>query len=207
MPDSDFSNARRAFFRRAAHKTGEAIVRQADAHAAGRAAHWIRPPWALDELEFLLACTRCGACVEACPHGVIFALPARLGAQVAGTPALDLLHHGCHLCEDWPCAESCEPAALARPVSEGAAPPPRLPRLARAAIDTTACLAWQGPECGACAASCPVEGALCWDGEKPRIDMDRCCGCGLCREACIVDPRAVRVGSLYRREAAAGERE
>jgi ferredoxin-type protein NapG len=58
------------------------------------------PPYAQDELAFLLACTRCGACVTACPHGVIFPLAPRLGITVAGTPALDLLHKGCHLCED-----------------------------------------------------------------------------------------------------------
>ncbi len=196
--DSTFSTGRRAFLRRAAHKTGEAIVKHADAHAANRAAHWIRPPWALDELEFLLACTRCRACLEACPHSVIFGLPARLGAQVVGTPALDLVHRGCHLCEDLPCVTSCEPGALRPPACEDVGGSRPLPRLARAAIDTSVCLAHLGPECGACAESCPVEGALCWESEKPRIDAETCTGCALCREACIVEPKAVRIESLYR---------
>ncbi len=27
----------------------------------------LRPPWSLDEAEFISHCTRCGACVEASP--------------------------------------------------------------------------------------------------------------------------------------------
>ena len=34
-----------------------------------RPAPVLRPPWALDERDFLAACTRCDACVRACPTG------------------------------------------------------------------------------------------------------------------------------------------
>ncbi|MDH3527479.1 MAG: hypothetical protein OEN52_08940 [Gammaproteobacteria bacterium] len=54
---------RRQFFRRALRKTGETLVNQAESQLNSRAAHWIRPPFALDELEFLLACTRCNVCI------------------------------------------------------------------------------------------------------------------------------------------------
>jgi ferredoxin len=103
---------RRAFFQQAFRNTGEKLVKLCDARVGQRAAHWIRPPFAQDELAFLLACTRCGACVTACPHGVIFPLAPRLGISVAGTPALNLLHKGCHLCDGWPCVAACEPGAL-----------------------------------------------------------------------------------------------
>jgi ferredoxin-type protein NapG len=188
---------RRAFFRQVASKTGETLVQEADKQVARRAAHWIRPPYALDELEFLLACTRCNACIEACPHQVIFPLQARLGVQFAGTPALDLINKSCHLCEDWPCVGVCEPNALCLPVREEDDPLPP-PKLARAEIDTERCLPWQGPECGACAASCPQPGALVWENWKPVIDAALCIGCGQCREACIIEPRAIHVSSLYR---------
>lgn len=191
---------RRSFFRRTAQKTGEVLVREADARVKARARHWFRPPYAIDELEFLLACSRCGDCIEACPEKIIFALPARLGAQVAGTPALDLLNHGCHLCSDWPCVSACEPGVLRLPEvgtegkDEALAPP--LPRLAAARIDARRCLPYQGPECGACDGSCPVPGALRWESFKPDIDTALCTGCGLCREACIVEPKAITIEAL-----------
>ena len=56
---------RRAFFLQAFRNTGEKIVQVCDAKVTRQAAHWIRPPYAQDELAFLLACTRCGACIEA----------------------------------------------------------------------------------------------------------------------------------------------
>ena len=187
---------RRGFFQHALRKTGETVVNQVDRHAKRQAVHWIRPPYALDELEFLLACTRCGDCVDACGYGLVFLLPPRLGAQVAGTPALDLLNKGCHQCTDWPCVSACETGALGIPEVAGDEGQPA-PRMAAVAIDTDTCLPWNGPECGACAYSCTVSGALIWEGERPRIEASLCTGCALCREACIVEPRAVRVESLY----------
>jgi ferredoxin-type protein NapG len=188
---------RRTFFRRGLKEAAEVAVKHADAQVSKRAGHWIRPPFALAELEFLLACTRCGECAVACPHGVVFLLPARLGAQVLGTPALDLLTKGCLLCEDWPCVAACEPGALRLPEGNDDEPRPP-PRMAVVSIDTQSCLPYSGPECGVCAASCPVPEALLWEGERPRIDPGVCTGCALCREACIVEPKAVHIRSLHR---------
>ena len=187
---------RRDFFRLGLQEAGKTAVRLADESVSQRARRWIRPPFAQAELEFLLACTRCDKCVEACPHDVIFKLPARLGAQVVGTPALDILNKGCHLCEDWPCVKACEPEALKLPVTEDEGELP-LPKLARAEINTSSCLPYLGPECGACKPACPVPGALVWDREKPRVNPEFCTGCGLCREACVVEPKAVNISSLY----------
>lgn len=187
---------RRAFFRRAAGKAAEKVVEEADARIEARAARWIRPPWARAELEFLLACTRCSACIEACPHKLIFPLPASYGVDVAATPALDILNNACHLCEDWPCVATCEPQALRLEVVEDEAEI-QPPKLAIASIDTALCLPYQGPECGACEGSCPVEGALTWSQEKPSINSAVCVGCGLCRAVCIAEPKAVLIRSLY----------
>jgi len=186
---------RRAFFKSLGHKASRTVVEQLDKRASKRATRWIRPPYALSELEFLLACSRCGACTEACPHGVVFPLGGHLGPEVVGTPALDLLNHACRLCTDWPCVRACETGALALPDTEdeaGLSPPPQL---AHAAVDTAACLPYQGPECGVCAGSCPIEGALLWQGVKPLIDANHCTGCALCRAACIVDPKAITITS------------
>ena len=188
---------RRGFFKAGVKKVSETAIEVIESRVNERAKRWIRPPYALDELEFLLACTRCDKCVEACPHHVIFTLSARLGAQVVGTPAMDLVNKGCRLCEDWPCVEACEPKALMFPeISEQDELP--LPHIAIAEINTETCLPYNGPECGACASSCPVPGALLWDGPKPVIDPDKCTGCALCREVCIVDPKAIEIRSLNR---------
>ena len=195
----DIDQGRRAFFRRAAGKAAEKVVEQADARIEARAAQWIRPPFAIAEMEFLLACTRCEACIEACPHDVVFKLPASFGLDVAASPALALTDKGCHLCPDWPCVEACETTALALPQAgeEDEAQPVAPPRLALASIDTSTCLPYLGPECGACEASCPVEGALSWSMYQPVIDPGYCVGCGLCREACITEPKSVLIKSLY----------
>ena len=187
---------RRDFFRTGVRKTAEIAYRVASESAARRAQRWLRPPFAVEELDFLLACTRCDKCIEACPHDVLFELPARTGLQAAGTPAMDLLNRGCHLCRDWPCVAACEADALKLPEQEEEGRPPPA-KLAHVRIDPETCLPYSGPECGACAHSCPVPGALEWEGGlRPVINDDRCTGCALCREACIMEPKAVEVSAL-----------
>jgi len=190
---------RRLFLRSGMQKMAEATVDAAALQLGTSPKNWFRPPFALEEWQFLELCTRCDQCLAACPHEVLFPLPARLGRRVERTPAMNLLHKGCHLCADWPCVDACETGALALPPPSATAPegeaaePPPPPRLALAGIDTAACLPYLGPECGACADACPLPGALRWHGPRPSIEPERCVGCALCREACIVEPKAVRL--------------
>lgn len=200
---------RRSFFTRGAGKVAKAVTDHSAEQARKDALRWIRPPFAIDELEFLLACTRCDACIEACPYDIVFPLPAKLGAKVISTPAMDLLSKGCHMCEDWPCVNACEVNALVFPdegiknheLSEANALGEQykeryVPNLANAVINKEACLPYSGPECGACRV-CPVEGAMLWSMEKPEINQSLCTGCALCREICIVEPKAILVQSKY----------
>lgn len=198
---------RREFFKAGAGKAARAVVGVLDEKAERRAESWIRPPFARKELDFLLTCTRCDDCIEACPHQVIFKLPAKLGVQVVGTPVLDLANKGCHLCADWPCVAACEADALRLPdaveeTEEAAADEAAIevPKLATARIDTASCLPYSGPECGACAHVCPLPGALTWQGPKPVIDQEICNGCALCREACITEPKSVLIATIKRSE-------
>lgn len=198
---------RRDFFKLGFQKAAGAVVEEAEARLQHRARQWIRPPFAISELDFLIKCSRCGDCTEACPHDVIFPLPAKFGLDVVSTPALDLMTKGCRLCADWPCVAACESGALLRPtmpeedntegaMEDGAPACPEQPKLADVKIQTSLCLPYSGPECGACAHSCPVEGALLWDGPRPHIDPDTCTGCAMCREACITDPKAVSIRAI-----------
>lgn len=191
---------RRELFKRGLGRAVDMAVKEVEHRANENARHWIRPPYALDELDFLIKCTRCSDCIEACPHDVLFPLPPKRGLQVVSTPAMDLLNKACHLCSDWPCVTACTPGALVQPApaetdgdNENNTANVPLPRLATASIDTTKCLPYKGPECGACAGSCPVPNALVWDGPLPRIDPEFCTGCAMCREVCIVEPKAVLI--------------
>nr|WP_254446819.1 4Fe-4S dicluster domain-containing protein [Ruegeria sp. HKCCD8929] len=161
-----------------------------------RSLRWVRPPYALDEPDFLRKCTGCGDCGTACPHQTIFALPAASGWRAEGTPALNLLSRSCHMCDGWPCVAACETGALAVP-DHGNEELPELPKLARAEIDSDACIAYLGPECGACAHACPVPGALHFEmGIRPVIRADLCTGCALCREACVVETKAISISPI-----------
>ncbi len=190
---------RREFFRRSISRVAEKTVESVDKKISARAVHWIRPPFAKTEIEFLLSCTRCSDCIDACSYKIIFPLAAKNGADVMHTPALDLLNSGCHLCEDWPCVTACESNALALPeiadeLEKNNVEPSKtvnLPKLAKAIVNTELCLPYQGPECGACATSCKIEGALVWERERPRINSDLCTGCAMCREFCITEPKAI----------------
>ena len=123
------------------------------------------------------------------------------------TPAMDLMNHGCHMCEDWPCVNACPKDVFVMPQAEngdeGAEPESdkghrALPRISVVTINTKTCLPYNGPECGACKV-CPVEGAMSWQMERPVINGELCTGCALCREACIIEPKAINVQSVYKR--------
>ena len=187
---------RRAFFGLAIKRISKTIVKIVDDKINERASRWVRPPYAIEEMEFLLACTRCDKCITACPYNVIFRLSAKQGMQTAGTPAMDLLNKGCHLCNDWPCVTVCESGALCFSVTEEGEKP-ALKKIAHAEINKQSCLPYKGPECGACASSCPIPGALLWDMNKPEINSEICVGCGLCREICIVESKAITIHSLH----------
>lgn len=189
---------RRGFFQLGLRGAAKVVVDVADAQAENRASRWIRPPFAVRELDFLILCTRCDKCIEACEPKVLFHLSARLGAQVVNTPAMDLLNKGCTMCRGWPCVAVCTPDALKLPeIAPENGAVAILPKIAQITINPATCLPFSGPECGACKTACPVPGALTMEGGRlPRINQELCTGCALCRAACIVEPKAVAVKPL-----------
>jgi ferredoxin-type protein NapF len=128
-----------------------------------------RPPGALPEAAFVQVCTRCQACVQACPEGVL-----RLGD--GGFPQVDFSQAGCTLCGG--CVRACAPAALKPPaafsgwvVQAGAA-----------------CLAAQGVACRLCGDGCD-HAALRFPPRRggvavPVVQAQACTGCGQCLPLC-----------------------
>ncbi len=143
-----------------------------------------RPPGAVTEAIFLSECTRCGACADGCPHDAIFSFNDRSG-PLAGTPILIPDRRACHQCEEFPCAAACEERALEVPRTAGWS-------LGRVRLLRERCIAWMGPDCGACIDACPENSkALSLSGSRPDLDSDICVGCGLCIERCPTSPKAL----------------
>ena len=134
-----------------------------------RPAPVLRPPWALDERDFLAACTRCDACVRACPTGIL---------EHGGTgPVVKFANGECTFCGK--CVEACEPGALRRA--------DRPPWSAKAVIGPQ-CLALANVVCRSCGDACPATAIRfhprLGGAALPSIDAGLCTGCGACVAPC-----------------------
>lgn len=145
----------------------------------------LRPPGAIEEQAFLEGCTRCDACIDACPHDAIVHAPLRFRGA-AGTPMIDPLgtHGGgpCQMCDDLPCVTACEPDVLRLDMPT---------KMGIARIDRFMCLAHTGSFCTVCSEQCPVDGAIEVTAGKPRIIEETCTGCGVCQHVCPAPGNAV----------------
>ncbi len=131
----------------------------------------LRPPWTT-QAGIEEACTRCGACLQACPEAILF-------AGSGGYPEIRFEAGECTFCGA--CAEACP-----EPVFEAA-------RGRHDAFDHivaigAACLAFQGVVCRSCGDVCP-DTAITFEPRlggppTPRVEATRCTGCGACIAAC-----------------------
>ena len=130
-----------------------------------------RPPWALPVAAFVQTCTRCDACVDACPQHI-------LSRGDGGYPVVNFDSNGCNECER--CVPVCVPNALVRL-------PGHTPWAWRADIGPQ-CLAAQRIECRVCGEMCdagairfrPTLGGVA----QPVVSPDACTGCGQCVAPC-----------------------
>lgn len=186
MRDDDQAYTRKGFFGEFFSAFKKGVSNHLDRKIAKVLEAPIRPPGALEEVEFLAACTRCKACVEACPPHAIRLMPIG-GGVAAGSPYLEPRIQPCQLCDGFPCIAACGDGALL-PV-----PRPENVTMGSAIINTESCQTWDNKVCSLCYDACPFpERAIMIDEDfHPQI-LDACVGCGLCEKACPVTPVGVK---------------
>lgn len=161
----------------------------------------LRPPGVHDEAAFLRLCARCGACIRACPAGILRHGGTGNGFARILAPEINFGENACEpSCSA--CGAVCPTGAIPRFTTEQK----RGFLIGLAQVDPEGCLAANGMECGVCVRSCPYGAmALQWDASEiqasVRVDAGRCVGCGACVNACPADPRAVSIHPLSSGEA------
>ena len=152
----------------------------------------LRPPGALAEQEFQDACARCFRCADACPNGCIRFHGLGSGLDRAFTPYIVPRERACILCGE--CARACPtgalvPFAATREGWLGGV------KMGTARLNKSMCFSYSGRTCGACYRACPLAGTAMKIGvfETPLLQgADACVGCGLCEQACLHLPQAIR---------------
>ncbi|MFA9487236.1 MULTISPECIES: ferredoxin-type protein NapF [unclassified Mannheimia] len=126
-----------------------------------RLAH--RPPFAAEEHLFLVACTGCGDCTQACPHNLI---------QIQQKKAvLELDYMSCSLCGK--CAESCSTNALNIAFKRDTGLRPSV---------SNECLVKQNQLCTMCQDQCSQQAI----SSNLMVNNELCNGCGECKISCFL---------------------
>ncbi|MCS7306093.1 MAG: 4Fe-4S binding protein [Thermoguttaceae bacterium] len=168
----------------------------------GRAKHYyhphlIRPPGARPEPEFLARCTGCALCMKVCPTGGLQPAITEAGLEGIFTPRLvPLIGHCDYNCTA--CGHVCPTEAI-RPLS---LEEKHQFKIGLAAFDPSRCIPYvYGRNCIVCEEHCPVpeKAIYCVPQEimlrtgqfqtvqLPRVDPNRCIGCGVCEHVCPLD--------------------
>lgn len=152
----------------------------------------LRPPGALPEEEFKDACARCFKCASACPNGCIKFHGFSQGLGNAFTPYISARERACILCGE--CTKVCPTGAL-KPIDVSRAGLVATVDMGKAHVNKDLCFSFAGRTCGACYRACPLAGEAIKIGlyETPHLNPDKCVGCGLCEQACLHLPQAIRV--------------
>ncbi len=207
---------RRALTGLAAGAAAVPLIRSNTGLGKGRHDRLLRPPGSLDESDFLSRCIRCGECMKVCPNNSLHPTLEEAGLAGLWTPTLvpriGYCEPSCVLC-----SEVCPTGAIWRitprekgwVVGVGTNQPVRL---GTAFYDRGRCLPWaEAIECIVCEEWCPVSPKAIYVEEaevidssgrtkklkQPRVDPNRCVGCGACEFACPLQERpAVYVTSI-----------
>lgn len=151
--------------------------------AVGRAQNLVRPPGALDELQFLASCSRCLRCLDVCAPMAIKPASIFDGFANLGTPVLET--NKCIVCME--CIRTCPTAALSK-IPKGEV------FLGSAVILKNVCLAYlKTRRCKECEKACKPEAIVMDENRYPRVLLDKCNGCGICMRRCPTEPKAIYI--------------
>ncbi len=133
----------------------------------------IRPPYNSDEGLFHRYCGGCeGKCVPVCEEKIIHI------NEKDKVPYLDFKNSGCTFCKK--CVDACDFAVLnIDDIYESVNKVNALP-----VIDRYGCLAWKKIICSSCRDICPDGAIKFWALWNPKVQADKCTGCGLCISVC-----------------------
>ncbi|MDQ6973826.1 MAG: ferredoxin-type protein NapF [Mariprofundaceae bacterium] len=140
----------------------------------------LRPPWAVNEILFQEACTRCGDCLQHCPESIL------QRESPNGYPLVNFNGGECTFCKQ--CVDVCPTHALNLSVT---------PLWSAKAIINNSCLTLQGVICHTCSEQCD-ESAIQFTPQigkvsQPLLNINACTGCGACVASCPTQAIEVRL--------------
>ena len=209
---------RKAFTGIAAGVVAIPLLRTTAGLSAGHDEHLLRPPGSLRESDFLQRCIRCGECMKACPNNALHPAITEAGLEGLWTPVvvprIGYCEPSCVLCSQvCPTGAIWEITAKEKGWVVDVGGSDRKPiRIGTAFYDRGRCLPWaMATDCIVCEEWCPTSPKAIYvqQGEvidangqtkilkQPRVNPDRCVGCGACVHACVLqDLPAIAVTSV-----------
>jgi MauM/NapG family ferredoxin protein len=154
----------------------------------------IRPPAALPERDFLARCIRCGECVAACPTNALQPLAFQAGSLALFSPILVPRRGNCEAA----CA-LCIRACPTRAMQAVDLQNKQYAKIGTARVVKERCIAWaEDKACVVCQEVCPYNALKLENDEAhkssvPRVEPNRCFGCGACEHSCPIVIAAVVV--------------
>ncbi|MBL4830209.1 MAG: ferredoxin-type protein NapF [Aliivibrio sp.] len=138
-----------------------------------------RMPWIHNQAQFTDDCTRCGKCLDICETNIII-------KGDGGFPAIDFTKGECTFCKK--CSDVCPEALFDLDVA---------PVWLHKVTINSDCLATKSVECRSCSELCEPMAIkfqlTIGNVAQPRLDLDKCTGCGACVAICPVSAISMKL--------------